>query len=313
MPQTKVALLSDYGDLDTLSIDTVDLPPPGPGQVRVRVAGAAVNPVDIKTRKGLLRDWFNLAFPAQLGNDLAGVVEAVGEGVAKLQIGDRVAGLVDPAQGGAYAERANVYEAALVKVPDNLDLIDAAAAPTGALTGTQLIERAIRPKPGDRILVTGASGSTGRAAVFAALDAGAIVFAGVRASGVTAVADLPVASVVVLEDQSSLETMGLLDAIADTIGGETTEGLFMYVKPEGKVVSIAVPGPNPPIGSTQSYSPYVVTFDGERLERFFTDLDRLGRVMPVARRLPLEDVREAHRLMEVGGLNGKIVLVPEAH
>ncbi|WP_122523233.1 NADP-dependent oxidoreductase [Pannonibacter phragmitetus] len=310
MTQARVALFSDYGDIDKLYINTLELPEPGPGQVRVRVAGAAVNPVDVKTRKGYLKDWFTPTFPAQLGNDLSGTVEAVGEGVASLKVGDKVVGNVDAAQGGAYADRVNAYEAALVKVPDGIDLIDASAVPTGALTGVQLIERAIGAKPGDRILVTGAGGSTGRAAVFAALDAGAVVFGGVRTSSLDAVADLPVAGVVNLEDGSGLEKIGVLDAVADTVGGAVAEDLSRYVKPDGTVASIGFPAPVAPEGSSQRFVHHIVEFDGERLSRFLADLVRLNRTMPVAKRLPLEQVGEAHRLLEAGGVGGKIVLVP---
>lgn len=310
MLQSKVALLADYGDINQFYMDSIPLPLPGPGQVRLRVAGAAVNPVDIKTRKGFLKDWIPISFPAQLGCDVAGVVDAVGDGVTDLKPGDRVAGLCNPVQGGAYAQYVNTFAAALVKVPEALDLIDAAAAPTGALTGSQLIERAIAPKAGDRVLVLGAGGSTGRAAVFAAVDAGATVFAAIRPSSRQAVADLPLAGILDVEDVSSFERIDQFNALADTVGGATAEGLIKYIKPTGAIASIAVPGIELPAGSTQKLTQYVVQFDADRLAKFYVDLLRFNRNLPVAKRLPLDEVGEAHRLAEEGGLGGKIVLIP---
>ncbi|VWD40672.1 quinone oxidoreductase [Burkholderia lata] len=301
--------LHGYGGVERLVMETVAEPEPGPGQIRVRVAGAAVNPVDVKARNGWLDAWMPLAFPARLGGDVAGIVDAVGAGVTGFRPGDRVMGMVNPLCDGAYAEKI-VFDAGwFVHVPDGLDLIDAAALPTGGLTGTQLIEAGVRPARGMKGLVTGAGGSTGRAAVIAALDAGVQVYAGVRASSRDAVADLPVAGVIDLTDTSALAAAGPFDFLADTVGGATAEALFAYIKPDGIVASSAFPPPTPPAGSTQRFVSLVVRFDGPRLARFARDRMR-GVPMPVAHRLPLSDAAHAHALMERGGVGGKIVLVP---
>lgn len=306
----KAALLHDYGGPDAFRIESVPEPAPGPGEIRVKVAGAAVNPVDVKSRRGWLKDWMPLSFPARLGGDVAGTVDAVGPGVTAFKVGDRVMGMINPMANGADAEKTVFYAAAFAKVPDGLDLVDAAALPTGVLTGTQLIEQGIRPAAGSKGLVTGAGGSTGRAAVLAALDAGAIVYAGVRESSRDAVTDLPVAGIIDLSDAAALAAAGPFDFLADTVGGEAAEKLFAYLKPDGVVASIAVPAPNPPPGSTQRFTSLVVSFDGPRLQRFARELATKNRKMPVARQLPLAEIVQAHQLMEQGGVGGKIVLVP---
>ncbi len=304
----RAALLHGYGSPDLFRIDTIPEPVPGPGQIRVRVAAAGVNPVDIKARRGEL-PWLPLTFPARLGGDVAGVVDGVGDGVCDFQIGDRVMGMLNPTIDGAYAEKTVFYAAAFAHVPDGLDLVDAAALPIGVLTGTQLVEQGLGEVAGKKVLVTGAGGSTGRAAVMAALDAGAIVTAGVRDSSRDAVRDLPVAAIVDLSDGKALEAAGPFDCMADTIG-EAAERLFAYVKPDGIVASVAVPAPNPPIGATQRFTTLVVSFDRARLERFARELGSKNRRMPIARKLPLAEVAQAHRLMEQGGLGGKVVLIP---
>lgn len=306
----KAVQLHEHGSADVLSVETIPVPVPGPGEILVRIAGAAVNPVDVKLRSGALKEWMPLDFPARLGGDVAGIVEALGPGVTAFKPGDRVMGMVNPARNGAYAEKITFQAATFVPVPEALSLADAAALPTGVLTGTQLIEAAIKPGPGTKLLVLGAGGSTGRAAVYAALDAGAEVYAGVRASSRDAVADLPVTAVVDISDAAALASAGPFDAVADTVGGAAAQAIYPYIKPSGIMASIAVPPPEPPAESPVRYTTLIVSFDGPRLVRFAISLAEGSRSMPIAHRLKLEDAPLAHRLMEQGGVGGKIVLVP---
>jgi NADPH:quinone reductase-like Zn-dependent oxidoreductase len=303
------AMIHGFGGPEQFRIETVAEPIPGPGEIRVRVAGAALNPVDVKARRGDLKDWLPMTFPARLGGDVAGTVDAVGEGVTGFAVGDRVMGMVNPMADGAYGQKVAFHESRFAKVPDGLDIIDAAALPTGVLTGLQLVEKAIMPRAGQKGLVTGAGGSTGRAAVLAALEAGAIVYAGVRGSSRDAVADLPVAGVIDLSDEAALKAAGPFDFLADTIGTEA-EKLFPYIAAYGTVASIAVPAPNPPPDATQRYSSLIVIFDRARLERFARDIVAGRHAMPIAHRMPLDKIAVAHGLMEQGGVGGKIVLIP---
>jgi NADPH2:quinone reductase len=303
------AMIHGFGGPEQFQIETVAEPVPGPGEIRVAVAGAGVNPVDVKARRGYLNDWLPMTFPARLGGDVAGMVDAVGPGVTGFKVGDRVMGMLNPMADGAYGEKVAFDESRFALVPDGLDLVDAAALPTGVLTGLQLIEKAIVPKAGQKGLVTGAGGSTGRAAVLAAVEAGAIVYAGVRGAARHTVIDLPVAGIIDLNDAEALKAAGPFDFLADTIGPEA-EKLIPYVAPYGTVASIAVPAPNLPPDATQRYSSLIVIFDRERLERFARDAAAGKHSMPVAHRMPLEKVAVAHGLMEQGGVGGKIVLVP---
>jgi NADPH2:quinone reductase len=95
-------------------------PIPGPGEILIKVAAAAVNPVDAKLRNGSFDMFMPLEFPAQLGGDVSGTVEAVGEGVTALKVGDRVMGMINPMKNGAYAEKIVAPAAAFVTVPDGL-------------------------------------------------------------------------------------------------------------------------------------------------------------------------------------------------
>jgi NADPH:quinone reductase-like Zn-dependent oxidoreductase len=219
-------------------------------------------------------------------------------------------GMINPSANGAYAAKVVAAAGSFALVPSTLDLVDAGAVPSGALTGTQLVEKAIKPVAGAKGLVTGAAGSVGRAAVYAALDAGAEVYAGVRASAFGACRDLPVAGLIDLADDDALAAAGPFDFVADTIGGAVAEKLFAHVKPAGVVASVAVPPPNPPAGSTQRFESLIVSFDRARLEQFARDVASKRRRVPVAHRLALGEVARAHELMERGGVGGKLLLLP---
>ncbi|MDT0577176.1 zinc-binding dehydrogenase [Croceicoccus sp. F390] len=305
----KVALLSDYGEPESFYIAEAAIPIPSAGEVRVAVTAAAVNPVDVKARRGLLHDWTPLTFPARLGGDIAGIVDAVGPGVTSLQTGDRVAGMLNPFADGGYAQFVTVRADNLARVPAGLDLFAAAALPTGALAGTALVESGVRPCVGERVLVVGAGGSAGRAAVLALLAAGAIPIAGIRSSSHAAVMDLKV-EILDLEDAAAIAALAPVDAIADTVGDPLAAHLFAKVQTAGTIASIAIPSPIPPVGSTQHMCNVIARFDSERLARVMIDLVAAGYHVPIGRRFPLDQVSDAHRIMEAGGTGGKVLLVP---
>src|SRR5580693_2981017 len=160
----KAAVLVGFGGIDQLELRDVAEPTTGPGQVKVRVIATSINPIDWKLREGMKRPGMALELPAILGRDAAGVVVEVGSGVTRFRVGDRVAGLVM----GGYAERVVAKEEAWAEVPASLDLVDAASVPLVALTGAELVDEGVKPRAGDLVLVTGAVGSVGRAAVFIA-------------------------------------------------------------------------------------------------------------------------------------------------
>jgi NADPH:quinone reductase-like Zn-dependent oxidoreductase len=304
------ARIAGYGGPDVFSIDTVPEPIAGPGEILVKVAAAAVNPVDVKLRKGSFAVFMPLGFPAQLGGDVSGTVEAVGEGVTAFKPGDKVMGMINPMENGAYAEKIVAPAGAFIIVPNGIDLADAGALPMGALTGIQLVELGAKAKPGQRILVTGANGSVGRAAVYTAAQAGALVVAAVRGGAESALAGLPIAEVVDLSDLDAIAAAGPYDAIADTVGDRLAERLAKHVRSGGVLASVVSPPPLPPADSPVTSAPVWVGFDGPRLTKFVEDYIRNGWSMPIAHRFALADVAKAHAVMEKGGVGGKVLLLP---
>jgi NADPH:quinone reductase-like Zn-dependent oxidoreductase len=172
----KASVLHEYGPPSNLKYEDFPDPKPGPGEVLVRVHAAGVNPIDWKIRSGAMAKMYPTSFPAVLGYDIAGVVRETGEGVQGFAAGDQVFGRTS----GAYAELAVIKAAELARVPAGLELTTAGGLGVVTTTAHQLIYEAVNVQPGQTLLLTGALGSVGRIALYAAKEAGAKVIAGVR-------------------------------------------------------------------------------------------------------------------------------------
>jgi NADPH:quinone reductase-like Zn-dependent oxidoreductase len=301
----KAVRLHDYGGPEKLVFDT-DVPEPvvGDDAVLVEAAATSVNPIDWKIRSGARQKDFPLKLPAILGRDVSGVVREVGVNVRNFKPGDRVLALAD----ATYAELVSVPAAVLTHLPDGCDLVDAASLPLVALTGDQLVRVAARGQRGQTIVVTGALGGVGRAAVHTARKLGMNVVAGVRSAQLAAAAALGVETLAI-DDPSAVARLAKVDAIADTVGGETAAALLAKLKDGGTFGYASFL----PQGASERHS--AVTFtrviarpDASKVREFADDV-RDGRfVLPVSRRMPLREAGEAHALLERGG-GGKIVLV----
>jgi NADPH:quinone reductase-like Zn-dependent oxidoreductase len=169
----KAVVVHQYGGPEVLKFEEYPDPAAGPGEVLVRVAATSVNPIDFKRRAGLTKDFYPINFPGLMGVDIAGTVVTVGPGVEGFSSGDRVFAMA----ADTYAELCVVKAANLAKVPEGLDLFQAAALPLVTTTGNQLIS-ATGLKAGQTVVVVGAAGNVGRSAIFTAKQRGAVVIAG---------------------------------------------------------------------------------------------------------------------------------------
>jgi NADPH:quinone reductase len=174
----RAVIVNDYGETPVLS--DLPIPQPGAGQVQVKVQAAGMNPMDAAIAKGLWRDIMPATFPMVLGADIAGTVASVGERAARFAPGDRVFGaLLIPPLGstGTYAEYVAVTDdAPLVRVPDGLDPVVAAALPTSGMTGLTLVQ-SLASLSEKTVLIVGAGGGVGSFATQLAANAGARVIA----------------------------------------------------------------------------------------------------------------------------------------
>jgi NADPH:quinone reductase-like Zn-dependent oxidoreductase len=299
----KAVLLRGYGDVSQLSYEDVPEPLAAAGEVLVKTIAVSINPIDWKLRRGDLKEMMPLEFPTILGRDLSGEVVALGEGVEGLKVGERVFGLVNR----SYAEYVVCKPVDLARTPENLDGIDAAALPLVLLTGSQVIEVGVRPRPGEIILITGAIGGVGRTAVHVAKQHGAHVIAGVRSSQRAEAEGLGADRVIALDDEKEIAALPELDAVADMVGHETIDRILLRIKKNGVLATVLGAPP-----SAEGRDLRVVSIwaqpDSVRLEELGREVARGLFSIPISKRFELSQIREAQQLAEKGGI-GKIVLI----
>ncbi len=304
----KAVVVHQYGGPEVLKFEEYPDPVPGAGEVLVRVAASSVNPIDYKRRAGLTQDFYPMEFPSLIGVDVAGTVVKVGAGVEGFSVGDRVFAMAD----NTYAELCVVKAEVLAKVPQGLDLMQAAALPLVTTTGNQLL-LATEVKAGQTVLVVGAAGNVGRSAVFTAKTRGATVIAGVLKRQVGELQNRDAKTVgadqfVATDDDTAIANLPPVNAVADTVGGRIAEKLIAKVKPGGVYASVVEPPQNaakyPSVKVVHVFS----KFNRKTLE-FMAEAVRDGKlVSPISLKLPLSAAADAQARAEKGGI-GKILLV----
>jgi len=286
----RAVVLHEYGGPEKLKYEVVPDPIAGKGEVLVRVAATSVNPVDYKMRSGEAKEHFPLEFPAIIGRDLSGIVREVGEGVTGFAAGDKVMTFATK----TYAELVVVKATDLALVPEKLDLVHAAALPLVTLTGEQLITRGTRIQSGQTVLVSGAVGSVGRSAVWTAKKAGAVT--------------LKADHVIALDDAAAMEKLGFVDAVADTVGGETANKLLAKVKQGGVFASVLGPPSDAKLHPTVKIEPVRAVPDAKTLRRMAEDLVAGQFAIPIDRIVSLAEAGPAQEAAAKGGI-GKILLL----
>lgn len=269
----------------------------------IRSVATSVNPIDWKVRSGTRQKDFPLALPAILGRDVSGVVIAVGSAVRNFKPGDHVIAMTE----ATYAQFVAVPDAIVTHLPDGVDPIDAAAIPLVSLTGDQLVRVATQVVASQTILVSGALGSVGRAAVHTAKKLGARVTVGVRARQLAEAESLGGHAVVALDDDDAIARLEAVDGVADTVGGAIAAKLLGKVRPGGRFGYASVL----PEGAAEDASVVVSRVfarpDPSKLREFADDIRDGKFVLPISQRMPLRHADAAHELLEKGG-GGKIVL-----
>jgi NADPH:quinone reductase-like Zn-dependent oxidoreductase len=301
----KAVRIHEYGGPEKLVFDE-DVPDPlmASDAILIETVATSVNPIDWKVRSGARQKDFPLSLPAILGKDVSGVVRAVGSEVRHFKPGERVVAF----SSATYAELVAVAASQVTHLPDGVELADAAAIPLIALTGEQLVRLATGVQAGQTVVVTGALGSVGRAAAHSARKLGAKVIAGVRTSQLAEARALGVADTLAIDDDEAIAKL-VVDAVADTVGGDVAVKLLARVKAGGRFGYASVL----PEGAAARFPQVKVTRvfaqpDTSKVREFLDDVRDGKFVLPIGRRLALRDAAEGHRLGEKGGI-GKILLV----
>ncbi|WP_242634498.1 NADP-dependent oxidoreductase [Marinobacter salicampi] len=304
-----------FGDASVLRLETSPRPRPEAGEILIRVAGAGVNPIDWKTRKGLgfAARQIEDHLPWTPGYDVSGKVVAVGEGVETLAEGDRVMGMIGfPRLGGAYAEYAVARADELAIVPAELDLVTAAGLPLAALTAWQALFEVAQVAPGQKVLIHAGAGGVGHFAVQFALVRGAHVIATASSANRDFLAGLGVHEVIDYHITDVVDECYGLDAVIDLIGGETGLRSLHTLAEGGVLVTIPTATADEIITAAEKLGlkahGMTVRPDVFHLEEIAELIEDGDVQVHVEHRFTLAEASEAHELLEQGHVRGKLIL-----
>lgn len=311
----KAVRFHEYGDADVLRYEDVEVPVPAAGEVRVKVAATAFNPVDANIRAGFMQGPIPTTLPHTPGYDVAGTVDALGDGVDGVTVGDAVVGFLPMAENGASAEYVIAPAEALTAAPASLPLADAAALPSVALTAQQALFELGGLQAGQRVLIVGAGGAVGGYAVQLAKQAGVHVIATasprsrdrITAAGADEVIDHTATSVTA----AVAEPVDVLLNLAP-IAPEDFVALVAHVRDGGVVVSTTAWMPTPgDEGRGVRAETVFVRSDAEQLAQLVALVDRGALRVDVAERVPLAELPKLHARAAAGELpGGKVIVVP---
>lgn len=311
----KAVMFERFGGPEVLQVATIpDIQPPGPDQLLVRVLGTSVNPLDIQKRRGDYPDVVPL--PAVIGSDVSGVVAAVGEAVRSFRPGDEVYYTPPLFAPGGYAEYHVIEENVVARKPVDVSHTESAALPLAGGTAWEALFERAGLLPGETVLVHAAAGGVGSLAVQLAKAAGAKVLATcgggnvrfVRSLGADYVFDYRTCDFV----RAVLEVTEGVDVVLDTVGAETLARSIEITRPGGRMVSI-VDTPHkfsllPAYERNLTLHLMFTTLNGDRLDRIRGMVERQS-IRPVVHAVfPISQAEDAHRLVEAGGIRGKVVL-----
>lgn len=287
-----------------------DLPDPvaGSGEVIVDIHAASVNAADVKVLAGGTYGEIE-DFPYILGRDLSGVVASCGEGADDFAIGDAVFGICERGQEGTYAEKIAMDQLLMMKKPDNLSHVDAAALALPGLTAIISIEECLKLQAGEKILIQGGAGGVAGFAIELAKHIGAHVITTCSARNIDYVRGLGADEVIDYNAQDFTEVVSDCDAVFETVGGEVTRKSFSVLKPGGRLAGIASgpKAPESPRDDVESLRP-AVGRDRKYLERI-VELRDAGVVhVPPIETYSLEDAAAALEKSGSRHLTGKLVL-----
>ena len=297
----KASVVSAYGGPEVMKYQDMPDPEPGVGDVLVKAAGIGINPEDMLERNGDLKDQWPMHFPAIIGLDVSGTVVATGDGVTGLKVGDRVCGWSYHTYAELVADKATLF----AKVPETMDLVDAAAIPLVGVTGCQLISVASGLESGQTVLVSGAAGAGGVCRLHG--KAGRARDRGVQRFQLDEADSIGADETIALDDPPPSR-----DSAVDswrTRFAEAATDLLAKVKDGGTFASVT----GEPDGAKDYPKVRVVPFRSQQDREgiaFIADAVNSGKVtIPIGRRDELKNAGAAQAAFTKGGI-GKVLLIP---
>lgn len=309
----KAVVYSKYGGPEVLKLEDIPEPVPGQGEVLVKIHAAALNPVDLVLQKGKFRFLGGQAFPKVPGSDFAGEIVAVGGNVKKWKIRDRVYGMTRVQIGGAYSEYIKISSGEIGRIPGSLSYIEAAGFPLAAQTTLQALRNHGRIKPGQKVLINGASGGVG---VFGTQIAKAI---GARITAICSYRNIKMVESLGADEVIDYTTTDILalpekyDIFYDVYGNKSYHKVKHLLTPSGRYIST--------IPRLSNFVDQFTTALSSRRARVVmvksrtADLDLLnvwissGQLKPVVDKVyPLKDAGLAQQYLATRRAKGKVIL-----
>ena len=333
--RNRVVQVSRFGDPERLEVVDARQPTAGRGEVRVRVLASSLNYTEVLIRRHLYPQTMRLRPPFVMGYDVVGAIDQLGEGVHDFQIGDRVA---DMTVVGSNAEYRTLRANDVARVPVGVDAAEAATLILSWTTAHQLLHRVAQVQRGQRVLVHGAAGAVGQALLVLGRLAGLELWGTVRGEHMALVQDLGATPIDYRHEDFTRVLPGGFDVIVDGVGEDGYRRSYAALKPGGLLCAI---GFSASVQAKRRMLPIVMEIarlylwrllPGGKRARFYSvnamrarhptwfkeDLEELfellaeGAIRPrIAERISFDEVAEAHRRLEAGGLEGKLVLCPD--
>jgi NADPH:quinone reductase-like Zn-dependent oxidoreductase len=304
----KAVRVHGFGPPEVISLDEVPKPEPGDGEVVVQVKAAGVGPWDALIRSG--KSALPQPLPLTLGSDLSGVVDSIGPSVEELSVGEEVFGVTNERFTGAYAQYAVAKAAMIAPKPKNLNHVHAASVPVVAVTAWQMVFDFAQVSSGQSVLIHGGAGNVGGYAVQLAKRAGAVVIATASAEDAAYARRLGADGVIDYRLARFEERVKEIDAVFDTVGGETLDRSYGVLKRGGIVVSAAAQASKE---SAERYGVRTVFFlvqvTTERLRKIAELIEAGELKTEVGEVLWLDEARKGHAMLEgAPHRRGKIVI-----
>ncbi len=313
----KAVTINRYGSIDVLEYSDIEKPQITPNQLLIKIHATSINPVDWKLRQGQLQLLSGFNFPIVLGSDLSGVVLELGEEVENFEPGDEIYTFINPLIGGAYAEYIVVPANTAALKPKNMTHSQAAAVPLAGLTAFQGLLDLGQIRPGQKVLINGASGGVGTFAIQIAKAMKTEVIGVCSSNNITLVESLGANRVIDYNQIDFTKESEQYDIIFDAVGKETFSSCEKVLKPDGIYVST--------LPTVENLAPTLFTLfmPGKKSKLILAqpnsrdlislrELIEAGLVKSVIdRTYKLEEIAAAHAYSEMGHAVGKIVITNE--
>ena len=333
--QNRVVQVKRFGNANGLEVVDAPLPTPRRGEVRVRVLASGMEYTDVLIRRHLYPQTTRQRPPFVIGYDVVGEIDQLGDGVTGFQIGDRVADMTVLGSNAAYR---TLRAKDLTRVPAGVDVAEAATLILSWMTAYQLLHRAARVERGQRVLVHGAAGAVGQALLVLGRLAGLEVWGAANGHHAELIRELGATPIDYKREDFTRVVPGGFDVVFDGIAEDGYRRSLAALKPGGLLLAI---GFSASVQAKKSMRAIIMSIarlywwrllPGGKRARFYSinamrvrhpawfkeDLQRLFALLAVhaiqprvAERISFDAVTDAHRRLEAGGLEGKLVLCPD--